>query len=327
MNTHALTDRDILISVVIPTYEEPEGVRRAVLSLFAQDLPKHQYEIIVVDSTPGDSVTRVLAELQSVTPCAFRILTKKPEGPGPSRNLGARESRGEFIAMMDSDCRATPGWLRAGLAAFEDGAGLIQGRTLPDPSVPRGIFTWYVNVEKENYIYECANIMYRRTAFEQANGFATEYDWDGGYMKGGEDVDLGWRIKRNGWKSRFAHEALVYHEVQPISVSRWICIKRHAIWPRLVRNIPELRRCFFARYFFDRHQAALLAALVATLLAVVTPWTLLAWIPYVLSRGVQPTRSLRGPLRLLRVLVYLPRDVLSMGQLTLSSIRYRTLLL
>lgn len=327
-----LTDRprnkcDIRVSVVIPTYKIAESVRRAVLSLFDQDLPKHEYEIIVVDSSPDDSVVRAVTELQSRAPCSLRVITKVPEGPGPSRNLGARESRGEFIAMMDSDCWAAPAWLREGLNAFEERVGLIQGRTLPEPGVPRGIFTWYVQVEEENFVYECANILFRRSAFEQTGGFSSEYNCQGDFVFGGEDVDLAWRIKRNGWESRFAPAALVFHEVQPIPITRWLFIKRQHLWPRLAKTFPELRQFFFARYFFDRHQAALLVGIVGTILAMVTPWSLLAWAPYVLSRGCESTRSLRGPLRLIRVMVYLPRDIMTMGLLAHSSVKHRSLLL
>src|SRR5687767_3806698 len=121
------------ISVVIPTYKRLDSVRKAVLSLFEQDLPKDEYEVIVVDSTPDDSVASMVRSLAETAPFKLSCLTKPPEGPGPSRNLGVKNARADFIAFMDSDCIATPAWLRSALAAFDDGVGLVQGRVLPDP--------------------------------------------------------------------------------------------------------------------------------------------------------------------------------------------------
>jgi len=315
------------VSVVIPTFGDPENVRRAVRSAMNQDLPPDQYEIIVVDSSPDDRVVRTVEALRPGARCALRVLTKPAEGPGPSRNLGAGAARGEVIALMDSDCIATPGWLRFGLAAFGERVGLVQGRTLPVPDVPLGIFTWYVRVEQENHIYEAANLFYCKTAFAQAGGFDTAFNDAAEHVMGGEDVDLAWRVKRLGWTSRFSAEALVYHEVQRLPFLRWVYIRRHYIWPLVARRVPEIRAFFWMRWFFDRHQAALLPALIGAVWAVWIPAALLLAVPYIISRGSEPTRTLRGPLRIVRVAAYSLRDVASLFLLVAGSVRFRTLVL
>lgn len=315
------------VTVVVPTFGAAQSVRNAVRSLLVQDLPKDRYEVIVVDSSPDDSVARVVAELQAGASCSLRFLRKKAEGPGPSRTLGASEGRGEWIAFMDSDCVASPGWLRAGIAAFADGVGLVQGRTLPDPDVPTGVFTWYVKIENENHIYECANIFYRRSAFQQAGGFSAEYNDAAEHIMGGEDLDLAWRVKRAGWQSRFCAEALVYHEVQPIPIHRWVCHRRLYLWPLLAKRFPELRPYFCCRFFYNRNQALVLLLLAGVILAPLYPATLILTIPYVVSRSIEPTRTLRGPRRLLRAVLYLPQDLANLAILTIGSIRFRSVLL
>ena len=315
------------VTVVMPTYKRTDMVRKAVLSLLAQDVEPDTYEVIVVDSSPDDANLRLVAELGREARCALRCLTKPAEGPGPSRNLGARHARGEMLAFMDSDCQAAPGWLRAGLVAFAEGVGLVQGRTLGDPAGTPGIFTWHVQVEEENFVYECANIFYRKVAFEQAGGFGVDLTPHAETPMGGEDVELAWRVKRKGWTSRFAREALVYHEVLPITPWRWLFSKRLFIWPRLKRAVPELRPFFVWGCFFDRAQAGFALGLAGTALALVTPEALVAWAPYAAIRASEPTRTLRGPLRLLRVLLYAPRDALTFLVLLAGSIRFRSLLL
>lgn len=315
-----------IVSVVVPTYQRTALVRKAVESLFAQDLPKHLYEIIVVDSSPDDANIRLLAELQAT--CAMRYYRKEPEGPGASRNLGIQQARGEFIAFMDSDCQATPGWLAHGLAAFQEGIGLVQGRTAPDPSVPTGVFTWYVSVEKEGFIYECCNIFYRRSVLAEVGGFAgRDLNPRAVAPMGGEDVELAWRVKRSGWRTAFASQALVYHEVVPITLWRWLCSKRLFIWPSVAKKVPEVRRFFFARYFYDLPQACFLLALLGLALTPVSPLALGLLLPYVLVRGTEPTATLRGIRRPLRVVAYFFRDATSFLLLVAGSLRYRSLLL
>lgn len=318
---------ELLVSVIVPAYRRPEKLRAAVESLLVQDLDPAQYEVIVVDSSPDDADAQVIRELQQATDRALRFFRKDPEGPGPSRNLGAREARGRFLAFMDSDCVASPQWLREGAAAFADGTGLVQGRTLPEPGRPHSVFNYYITVERESFLYEACNIFYRRSAFESIGGFLPDMDPLAERPRGGEDVDLAWRIKRSGWTSRFAPEALVFHEVARISPRQWLFNKRLYIVPDILRKYPELRAFFPARYFYDKFQAGLCMALAGAALARITPFALLLALPYAVGRAAEPTRTLRGPLRLLRVLIYLVRDTASLSILLAGSLRYRSLLL
>jgi len=315
------------VSIVIPAFKRTALLRKAILSAFEQGLAKDEYEIIVVDSSPEDANRELVEELRAGAPCGLRCLVKEPEGPGPSRNLGARHAQADVLAFMDSDCQAHPGWLRHGLAAFADGVGLVQGTTLPDPEGTLGVFTWYPMNEREHFVYECTNIFYRRQAFEEAGGFPADSTPLAETPLGGEDVELAWAVKRNGWQSRFAPSSIVYHEVVQISVWRWLVMKRLYIWPRLVKKFPELRAFFVARYFWDAAQALLVLALLGGGLSVLTWWTLVLVLPYAAYRGWPPSRSFPGPLRPLRILPYLARDLASLGLLVAGSIRHRCLLL
>lgn len=315
---------EVLVTAIIPSYGRTAGLKKAIESLLAQDLDPKQYEIIVADSSLNDDNQKMVEALQPDARCALRFYRKKPEGPGPSRNLGAREGRGRFLAFMDSDCEASPQWLRQGVAAFnDDKIGLVQGKTLPTPGVPHSVFNHYIIIERESMLYETANMLFRREAFEQAGGFQADLNPLADTPMGGEDADLAWRIKRNGWQSRFAPDALVYHEVVRMQPWRWIFIKRLFIYPLLLKNLPEVRKVAFAKFFFDRFQAWLLLALIGVVLAFLTPWTLLLSLPYILSRSSESSRTLRGPARLLRALLYFPRDLTSFGILLAGSIRYR----
>jgi glycosyltransferase involved in cell wall biosynthesis len=316
------------VSVIIPAFQRTEWLEKAVRSLFLQDYDKARYEIIVVDSSPDDANRRLLEDLRRFAPCALSFHSKRPEGPGPSRNLGARTGQGRFLAFIDSDCQAHPSWLTESLPSFDDpSVGLVQGKTLPDPNGRLGVLTWYPHNEREYFVYECTNILYRREAFEQASGFPPDLHPASLKPLGGEDVELAWNVKRLGWKSRFADRSVVYHEVVQVGLWKWIFSKQMYAWPLLARKFPELREFFFARYFWDRSQALVLTAWLGVALAPLTYWSLVLTVPYVSLRLATPSLSFPGPLRPLRILPWLARDTVFLLTLLAGSIRFRSLLL
>lgn len=316
------------VSVVVPAYRRADLLELTVRSLLAQDLPATDYEIIVVDSSPDEqNLQRVLSLLPQAA-CRLQCLRKTAEGPGPSRNLGAQQALAPLLAFIDSDCQAAPGWLRAGIAAFTNPqVGLVQGRTVPDPQAIMTSMSRSLLIETENGLYETANMFYRRSAFETSGGFERDATPNALQPTGGEDTDLAWRVKHQGWSSAFVPEALVMHAVLPITRGQWLVDRRFLIFPRLVARHPQLRRQFYARYFYDEVQAWLVLGLLGSALAAVgSPWCWLAWAPYV-ARRLRDRSTASPALRWLRPLVYLPRDLCTFVCLLAGSLRYRTLLL
>ena len=315
------------VSAVIPAYQRTDLLVKAARSALQQDLAPGEFEVIVVDSSPDDANANAMAELAAGSGGVLRFFRKPAEGPGPSRNLGARAGSGPFIAFLDSDCEASPQWLRAGLAAFSDDVGLVQGRTLPTPGAPHSVFNRSLTVQSESFVYETANMFYRRVAFEAVGGFPPDLHPQALLPMGGEDTELAWKVKRAGWQSRFAPEALVTHAVHRREAWRWFYDKPLFILPHLVSRYPELRQFFYARFFFDRIHAALSLAIAGAALAPLQPAALLLAMPYFVSRAREPSLTLRGPRRLLRPLLYLPRDLVSFGLLLAGSVRFGALLL
>ena len=322
------TTRRPLITVVIPAFKRRRQLELAVRSLFTQTLSPEQFEVFVVDSSPDESNVHMVNALRDQAPCRLECLSKKPEGPGPSRNLGARTGTADIIAFMDSDCEASPEWLIEGLAGFKaPEVGLVQGRTLPDPKAPHNVFSRTIKVEREDFLYETANIFYRREAFENSGGFLHDKRPNAERPLGGEDVDLAWKVKRAGWQSAFANGALVFHEVMPISVLRWFVNHRLYVLPKMLRAYPELRKFLLYGYFYDVIQVWILMALAGVVLAWFSLWSLVLVLPYIWVRGSETSKTLKGPLRLVRVLLYAPRDLASFVLLTAGSLRFGALIL
>jgi cellulose synthase/poly-beta-1,6-N-acetylglucosamine synthase-like glycosyltransferase len=316
------------VSVIIPAYGRTDLLEKAVRSALAQDLDPDDFEVIVVDSSPDGANADLVLHLAGSAACDVRCLRKEPEGPGPSRNLGAEHARGGVLAFLDSDCRASPGWLRCGLSAFEDRVGIVQGRTVPEPGGRHSVFHRSLEVQAESCFYETANVLYRRRAFEESGGFLADPRGESSAgLVGGEDADLAWKVKRAGWETRFAEDALVAHAVFSIPVWRWFFDRRLGTVPLVVARYPETRKRFYARYFLNRTQALLVLGLVGLALSLAHPLGLLLVVPYVYDRIAEPSRTLKGPFRLVRVVLHLPRDLAMLAVLIIGSVRYRALLL
>ena len=89
-----------LVSVVLPVWNARDTVGRAVASALEQTW--RSIEVILVDdgSTDGSSeICRDLARIDS----RITLLHKEDEGVSSARNLGLRESHGDWITFLDAD--------------------------------------------------------------------------------------------------------------------------------------------------------------------------------------------------------------------------------
>lgn len=111
-----------LLTVIIPTYNRPALLSRAVQSALAQaaDLPAESLEVVVVDD--GSSVPTSLPDHPGLR------LIRLPENKGGAiaRNEGTRAAQGRYITYLDDDDRLLPGTVAPVLEA-------LQETTLPQP--------------------------------------------------------------------------------------------------------------------------------------------------------------------------------------------------
>jgi glycosyltransferase involved in cell wall biosynthesis len=112
----------MLISVIIPHLNQEDHLKVGLEALHAQRGVTSDVEIIVVDNGSARLPEMLCSRWPSV-----RLVSEPTPGPGPARNRGIREARGEILAFIDADCRADLGWLAAVEAAFEDEQTRIIG--------------------------------------------------------------------------------------------------------------------------------------------------------------------------------------------------------
>lgn len=327
-----MAEAGIQVTVVVPTHNRRALLARLLASLAAQTLPPSLYEVVVVHNHTDDGTEEMARAWCAERPFAASYHRKQFNGPARSRDFGARAARGRFIAFIDDDCVATPGWLAAGLAAFESAdreggpeLGLVQGPTMPMPDQPKPLLSKTIEIPAATIFFETCNMFYRKSAFERMGGFSDDFI-DRFY---GEDTDLGWKVLQGGYAGRFEPAALVHHEVFKVSLYKWLAEPRFFVnLPHLVRKYPALRERMYRRFFISKDSCLFnllpLAVLSAPLLGVFSP---LITLPYFVERYRNGGHVRKVHLRMGRALIGVARNGVSWWALVRGSWRARTLLL
>ena len=99
------------VSIIVPTYKRPDGIRVALKSLMGQSAGERRREIIIVDNDPLASAKTFVTNFAKTS--ATEIIYKHVPEPGVSnaRNGALDIARGRFIAFLDDDMDALPGWV------------------------------------------------------------------------------------------------------------------------------------------------------------------------------------------------------------------------
>jgi glycosyltransferase involved in cell wall biosynthesis len=85
------------VSVIIPVYNQANFLDAAIQSVVAQTY--HDYEIIVVNDGSTDRTDEVAKQYQE----KIRYINQENQGLAGARNTGINASKGEYVALLDSD--------------------------------------------------------------------------------------------------------------------------------------------------------------------------------------------------------------------------------
>lgn len=109
---------DLLVSVVIPAYNEARNLPAVLLQI-----PRQGTEVIVVDGHSSDSTIAVVHEL---CPDAA-VVTQPGRGKGDALRTGFRAAKGDIVVMIDADGSMSPREIPAFVGALVAGADLAKG--------------------------------------------------------------------------------------------------------------------------------------------------------------------------------------------------------
>ena len=270
-NSHA---DHILISVVIPTLDRPDLLRRCLESLMVQTMDPLSFEIIVVADGPSKVTEKVVEELRSTVSAPNLRYLELPlhRGPAAARNLGWKSARGAIIAFTDDDCIVQPTWLEAGEACLEDlrVSGLWGRISVPIPTQPTD-HEWNTK-QLEKSPGATANCFYRKTALEEVHGFDERFTtaWR-------EDSDLQFMLLKGGHRMVSCRTAVVFHPARPAPWGISLRQQRNNLYNALLyKKHPGLYRSRIQRRPPWRYYVTV-AALLLTASAAIAQWSPGIW--------------------------------------------------
>jgi glycosyltransferase involved in cell wall biosynthesis len=289
-------------SLLLPVRNETGRIEAVVRSVFAELAATPggdaDWEICFADDRSDDGTYERLRALSDIFP--FRLIRPLQNlGRGAIRNLLADEARAPILVFLDGDCRVGSGYFKAweGL----DGDCVWLGKVSYDDNPPCGFSRFLARgsgVGKSRgrepipaAYFVSQNFRLSKALFTKAGGFRTDLlGW------GGEDTDLGCKLRALGAPLRYRAEAEVRHpSVTGLEAyfARLIHFGRVNL-PVLIADHPDLAVQFKLDYargargwlFANPILAALCRALVTG--ARGWPW------PYVLYRYVIFNSYVRG---------------------------------
>ncbi len=222
------------VSVIVPTRDRPEQVRRCLRSLLALHYP--HYEIIVVDNAPSTGATADLIQQTYGNVSQVRYIREDHPGSSWARNRGMMAARGEILAFADDDMVIDRYWLVEMVKAFSraDGVACVTGLVLPveletppqfwieeyggfSKGFTRRIFDMAENHPKTPlYPYTAghlgtgASMAFTAAFLRSAGGFDLALG-PGSPAQGGEDLALFFQAVTRGYTLVYEPAALAYH--------------------------------------------------------------------------------------------------------------------
>ena len=101
----------IRLSIIVPFYNVEKYIEQCIRSLYDQDIPQEEYEVICVDDCSPDGSRAIVERLQKEYPNLQLLIHERNKKLGGARNTGLKVAKGEYIWFVDSDDYIIPNCL------------------------------------------------------------------------------------------------------------------------------------------------------------------------------------------------------------------------
>ena len=134
----------MLLSVLIPVYNERAVVERCLAQVLSAPLPESmERELIVVDDCSSDGTSSVLERLAASEPCIRLYRQSVNQGKGAAVRTAIEHARGDFCLIQDADLEYDPkDYPRLLEPIADDKADVVYGsRFIGEPH--RVLYFWH----------------------------------------------------------------------------------------------------------------------------------------------------------------------------------------
>jgi glucosyl-dolichyl phosphate glucuronosyltransferase len=261
----------IRITLVVPTFNRANYLRKSIPHFLEQTLPDNLYEIIVVDNNSNDDTQDVVYQELKAAKCSWSYIFEAQQGLHYARNRGIKNATGDIIVFGDDDIIASPHWLEALLTEFkrDENIGIIGGKILPlwDKQPEKWIYDYgtkkihplfaYLDygsetliLEKE-YVFGCNFAIRKNLAIKIGGSYPDTFPKHLKHLSGTGESAMVDNVRRLNYQVVYLPQALVYHVVETSRVNLDYFIDRHERWAieevyNLFRNNGKLKALMIA---------------------------------------------------------------------------------
>jgi glycosyltransferase involved in cell wall biosynthesis len=196
-----------IVSFIIPTCNSERTIANCIRSILSQEIEGAEKEIIVVDDCSEDKTVQIAKGFGAKV-----IVKERRSGVPESFNIGIKASRGQLIALVDSDVYLIRDWLNAGVAEIKRGSD---------------------GVHPTNIAYQPDKIHQKFAKLSLMKGFLLPTFGDASLVRkqvfnkiglfegwfapvGGQDVEIALRAHKAGFKIVHSDEMKFYHDPNPL---------------------------------------------------------------------------------------------------------------
>lgn len=197
------TEMDPSTSIIVPV-SRLELASQTLASLNCQRYAG-QFEIIVAGAIADE-----LAQHWSVIP----VQTELMHEPGKIRNIGAAHATGEILLFLDDDCTVAEDWIERNVRALQQSRIGVVGACIRGTScaffarcLDFTNFGYYQHRRTVDGPVASASMGVWRAVFYAAGGFDE-------VMRSGEDMDLCYRVQKQGYRTSYQPEIVIAHNHQ-----------------------------------------------------------------------------------------------------------------
>jgi cellulose synthase/poly-beta-1,6-N-acetylglucosamine synthase-like glycosyltransferase len=204
------------LTVIVPVYRGTAVLPKSLGALMQSDMPRDDWELIVVDDASPDETPIVAAQYADV----LIRLAGKPRGPAYARNRGFEASRGEVIVFVDADVVVHADTLRKFAEYFRANPDIASVFGSYDLNPGGGVVSQFRNL-MHHYVHHCnagdAETFWAGCGAIRADAFAEVGMFDEWHFSRPqiEDIELGRRLRSHGFR------IVLRPEIQGTHLKRW----------------------------------------------------------------------------------------------------------
>lgn len=201
----------LFVSIIVPVYNDVEGLHLCLTALESQTYPSDYYEVIVIDNNSTEDIASLAQQYSQV-----KLAYESQQGSYAARNKGIAIAQGDILGFTDSDCITDSHWIEEGVKALQEtlNCGLVAGKIdfyFQDPEHPTAaeLYDSTRFLQQERFISELhfgatANVFTYKAVFEKVGLFNDS-------LKSGGDQEWGNRVFKHGYTQTYAEHAKILH--------------------------------------------------------------------------------------------------------------------